>query len=270
MNDVRDFKGVWIPKEIWLSKELSMLEKVVLTEIASLDNESHCVAGNDYFAEFCNCSTSAITKAIKHLQELGFVEQVDFDGRHRVLRVVNFTRLPSKIYEAASENFRPIIYTDVQDTNTHIQKKGKRNIDNRKIEQATGKKLVTKNLYTQCKSTVSLFKFTGELQDKILEYLSLRLKMSDKPIYSASQWKAILVKLTKELAPDDPKQQLAIVNQSIERGYASFFPVSDYKKSSSHRRVDRGVSCEQYTEEEKKEIKKWQDKVVKNGGRIKF
>lgn len=35
----RDFKGVWIPKEIWLSTELTLQEKVMLVEIDSLDNE---------------------------------------------------------------------------------------------------------------------------------------------------------------------------------------------------------------------------------------
>ena len=35
----RDFKGIWIPKDIWLSKELSLMEKVLFVEIHSLDNE---------------------------------------------------------------------------------------------------------------------------------------------------------------------------------------------------------------------------------------
>lgn len=104
----RDFKGVWIPKEIWLNKELTMIEKVIYTEINSLDNENHCIAGNDYFAEFCNCSESAVTKAIKHLQALNLIEILSFDGRHRKIRVVNFTRQSSKFYEADSENLRAI------------------------------------------------------------------------------------------------------------------------------------------------------------------
>ena len=31
----RDFKGVWIPKEIWLCKELSALDRVIYAEIDS-------------------------------------------------------------------------------------------------------------------------------------------------------------------------------------------------------------------------------------------
>ena len=33
----RDFKGIWIPKEIWLSEQLSLVEKVLFVEIHSLD-----------------------------------------------------------------------------------------------------------------------------------------------------------------------------------------------------------------------------------------
>ena len=40
----RDFKGIWIPKEIWLSEQLSLMEKVLFVEIHSLDNEDGCYA----------------------------------------------------------------------------------------------------------------------------------------------------------------------------------------------------------------------------------
>jgi len=110
MQEQRDFKGVWIPKEIWLNNELSMLEKVIYTEIDSLDNENHCTAGNDYFAQFCNCSESAVSKAIRHLTELEYIRVLNFDGRHRTLsvlsRVVKFTKQNDKIYDAESQILR--------------------------------------------------------------------------------------------------------------------------------------------------------------------
>lgn len=48
----RDFKCIWITKELWILKDLSLLEKVMLSEIDSLDNENGCYATNDYFADF--------------------------------------------------------------------------------------------------------------------------------------------------------------------------------------------------------------------------
>ena len=72
----RDFKGIWIPKEIWLSDELSTNEKVILMEIDSLDGGPGCCVSNQRLAEFCKCSESMVDKAIKHLKELEYISIV--------------------------------------------------------------------------------------------------------------------------------------------------------------------------------------------------
>src|SRR5512145_1551891 len=56
----RDFKGVWIPREIWLSPTLSLMEKVLFVEIHSLDNERGCYASNRHFAAFFGVSERQI------------------------------------------------------------------------------------------------------------------------------------------------------------------------------------------------------------------
>ena len=68
----RDFKGIWIPREIWVSTEMTMQEKVFLAEIHSLDNEQGCIASNAYFAEFFGLSKSSVTRVISSLVEKGF------------------------------------------------------------------------------------------------------------------------------------------------------------------------------------------------------
>jgi DNA-binding transcriptional ArsR family regulator len=82
----RDFKGVWIPKEIWLNEKLSLIEKCLLVEINSLDNEKGCFASNSYFAIFFGISEINISKHIKKLKELGYVKQIFFDGRKRIIK----------------------------------------------------------------------------------------------------------------------------------------------------------------------------------------
>lgn len=86
-ENLRDFKGVWIDKRIWLDKRLNALEKVILTEIDSLDNGKGCFASNKYLAEFCQCSERKITDTISKLIGLDLLEFAHFDGRIRVLRV---------------------------------------------------------------------------------------------------------------------------------------------------------------------------------------
>ena len=65
----RNFKGVWIPKAIWLNTELSIMEKCLLTEIDSLDNEFGCIAGNKHFADFFGVSPRQISKYISRLED---------------------------------------------------------------------------------------------------------------------------------------------------------------------------------------------------------
>ncbi len=85
-NEKRQFLGIWIPRDIYLNKKLSWTDKILLVEIESLDNERGCFASNDYFAEFLSCTTTTISTSISKLKKLGYVKQVSFDGRTRVLK----------------------------------------------------------------------------------------------------------------------------------------------------------------------------------------
>ena len=113
----RDFKGVWIPKEIWLNEELTMLEKCILTEIDSLDNgENGCIAGNEYLAKFCQCSETKVSNAVSKLIKLGYIYIKSFDGRIRVLQ----SRLTKSVRQ------------DNKNCNADLQKVYAINIDNNK------------------------------------------------------------------------------------------------------------------------------------------
>lgn len=65
----RKFEGIWIPKQIWLSKDLTLQEKIFLVEINSLDNEDGCWANNQYFAEFFGLSKRRVREIISSLVE---------------------------------------------------------------------------------------------------------------------------------------------------------------------------------------------------------
>ena len=71
----RSFRGVWIPREIWLNKDLSITEKCFLAEIDSLGgSEEGCFASNQYFAEFFNLSKERARKIIGELNKKGYLE----------------------------------------------------------------------------------------------------------------------------------------------------------------------------------------------------
>ena len=83
----RDFKGVWIPCEIWLDERLNALDKIILAEIDSLDQgDGGCWASNQYLAEFCQCSVTKVSTSISLLVKLGYIKVCSFDGRNRTLK----------------------------------------------------------------------------------------------------------------------------------------------------------------------------------------
>ena len=90
----RGFKGIWIPREIWLSKELTIQEKVLLAEIDSLDNDEGCFASNDYFATFLGLSKERTRKIIASLKDKGYIsiELIYKEGTKevdkRIIRVI--------------------------------------------------------------------------------------------------------------------------------------------------------------------------------------
>jgi hypothetical protein len=86
----RDFKGIWIPKEIWLSESLTLQEKVFLVEIHSLDNEDGCFASNDYFARFFGVSKRRASEVINALHLKGYLSiLIDKEaGNTRTIRTI--------------------------------------------------------------------------------------------------------------------------------------------------------------------------------------
>ena len=112
----RDFKGVWIPKEVWLDDRLSAVEKIILVEIDSLDStERGCWASNKHIAKFCQASERTVSSAISKLKDLGYIYVQSFDGRQRELksrfttmqgRQANFAIESSKNCEADMQDLR--------------------------------------------------------------------------------------------------------------------------------------------------------------------
>lgn len=135
MSELRKFEGVWIPKNIWLSKDLTLQEKVFIVEINSLDNDEGCFASNQYFADFFGISKRRVSDVIKSLIEKKYIistiiykknsKQID----KRVLNVCSLAYGRS-IHEPIEESFHTPHEENCTDNNT---------IDNSKLNNITKK-----------------------------------------------------------------------------------------------------------------------------------
>lgn len=104
----RRFKGIWIPKEIYLNKDLSWTDKILLIEIDSLSsNDKGCYASNHYFADFLGISVRQVQACLKKLEDLGLITKKIIGG-YRYIHMKSLMKLPmKKTSPPHEENFTP-------------------------------------------------------------------------------------------------------------------------------------------------------------------
>lgn len=71
------FQGIFISAELYLNKKLCLLEKIFLVEMSSLSKNGTIFLNKEYFIEFLKVSKKSLSKMIRHLIELGKIEQLD-------------------------------------------------------------------------------------------------------------------------------------------------------------------------------------------------
>ena len=208
MNENRDFKGVWIPKEVWLDTRLNALEKVILTEIDSLDQgDKGCYASNEHLAGFCQCSKRKVSEAISRLIECGYIYIQNFDGRKRELRsrLAESARQTSKKCEADSQNL--------------LQS----NIDNNTVNNTNIKKERKTKQKTTYDEQIKEYTKNEELQNALKAFIQMRVFIK-KPLTDYG-FRLLLAKLSKLGKTDAEK--IAIVNRSVEHNWLGFFSAEE-------------------------------------------
>ncbi len=79
----REFRGVWIPAEVWLDKRLTLVERALLAEIDSFSGAGKTFHKcNDTIQTEYGISRNTISRALRKLEALRFIE-VSFNGRVR-------------------------------------------------------------------------------------------------------------------------------------------------------------------------------------------
>ena len=250
----------WMRTELNLSGN-DLLVYAIIYGITQ-DGESEFYGSQEYMAEWCGCTTRGIRKNIDSLMEKGLIKVVSrptgntvhyqalrtpvtegvgkkFQGGRNIVpmgvelssdnkidNTKEYTKntIPKGIVE---ENHSPIESQNNSNTlseyEQHMYEDDVRKV--RKIVQGEEKeKKPKKTLWEKCSDAIQEYTDDEKLRKLLYEYLSMRLQMKDKPMY-APQWKAMLSKLST--LEDDP---IKVVEQSIERAYGGFFPLTEYAK----------------------------------------
>ena len=110
---MQKLKGLWIPAEILLNKDLSDKEKIILAIILYLSEETKsCFASNKYIANIVNVTPERVSKIIRSLKDKGYVkvklkyktDSKEIEERQITPIVENINRYSQKLQEGIDNN----------------------------------------------------------------------------------------------------------------------------------------------------------------------
>ena len=114
--DQRDFKGVFLPKDIWCNKELDGDEKLLWGEVFALDNEFGCIVANEHFQEMFGWRNDRkVQRLIKSLKDKGYIAvEIDKARDTRIMHIVGKYRHLDKHAMSSLEVMRAQMLRDMR------------------------------------------------------------------------------------------------------------------------------------------------------------
>ncbi|MFT5736865.1 MAG: hypothetical protein ACI9SG_001210 [Maribacter sp.] len=83
----RNFQGIWIPKRIYLNREVNWYAKILFLEIHSFTQHGkECYMSNKYISTFLKISERQVSRYVTELKTVGWITEISFDGRRRFLK----------------------------------------------------------------------------------------------------------------------------------------------------------------------------------------
>ena len=226
----RQFKGIWIPKEIWLNKDLTFQEKIILVEIDSYDDgQVGCFATNKHFVNNFGINSSRISQIIQSLQRKNYITiTYDFNGKEIIKRYLHINRPPyppkdgmSKINIGMLKNEMGVCQFDkggyvkkLKDNNTNINNTNINNKEERKKE-------------TNYDKIINSMVEDEEVKNSIYEFIKMR-KLIKKPMTD----RAVTMLINKlEKLSSDKDIQIKILEKSILKNWTDIYP---YKEENNY------------------------------------
>ena len=226
----RQFKGIWIPKEIWLNKDLTFQEKIILVEIDSYDDgQVGCFATNKHFVNNFGINSSRISQIIQSLQRKNYITiNYEYNGKEIVKRYLHINRPPYppkegmlKINIGMIKNEMGVCQFDkggyvkkLKDNNTNINNTNINNKEERKKE-------------TNYDKIINSMVEDEEVKNSIYEFIKMR-KLIKKPMTD----RAVTMLINKlEKLSSDKDIQIKILEKSILKNWTDIYP---YKEENNY------------------------------------
>ena len=233
----------------------------------SQDEESKFEGSLQYLADWCGATKQGIQKNLKNLLDAGLIKKESKKSSKGNL--VSYYTTKFHTDETKFHGGIQLSCPNNKETDNKTNKKKDISIINNTNKRAGLVK--RKSLYDKMLDEIYLFTKNAKLQNALEAFLKLQLEIYKEQgkTYYSNIFKSRLNKLRDEF---DEEDWLKVVKYATEKGWQNFYPIKDYdsKPSRKKRACDEGVTNDKYTEEELKEIRKWQQEQIAKGEQMVF
>lgn len=210
-------------------KKMSLKSKGLLSLMLSLPEDwDYSING---LAALSSDGVSSVRTALKELEEFGYLRRESIrdengkivDWNYDIFEKPQCDFLHVANPHVANPHVDNRIQLNTNQSNTKDNKELKNNLEKFDLNHVPKSK--KPNLYDQCFTEINLFTQNTDLREQLVSYLQVRIHIKDKPL-SLSGWKGIL----KKLAKFSDRDKGAVIKQSIDNQWASFYEVKSNSK----------------------------------------
>lgn len=250
----------------WMRNELNLkgndlLVYAIIYGFSQAENQRY-TGGIQYLADWCGATRQGITKNLKNLLDLGLIFKED--------DVNSVTYYVNSVYTGCKLSLHNNISNTINSITVKSNVLSKDNTNTTDFLGSLPKSKKKKdNLYDKCIAMINDFTNIDSIHKLLVTYLNMRLEIKDKPLY-ANMWKGMLDKLDTVCTENNLKYE-EVIQQSIDKGYLSFYPVKKYNKSDNKfGELNGSVVSQGYTDDELSEIHKISKELEANGEKAYF
>ena len=244
-------ENTYIVIQSWMISELDLkgTELIVYATIFgfSQDGESRFKGSRQYLAKWCNGTIRSVQTALNSLVEKGLIQKFENIVNNVKLceYAINFTTSEKTSPPSEKTSFNNIDNNIEEDTkiindfstqepedcsSKGYSKEELRNeflgsVKKTKRRRPTRPISSKPTLFDKCVAEINLYTDLPELREKLIKFLKIRLEVKDKP-FGIESWKGMLDKLDQAVT-ECGREYVDVVQQSIDRGWLSFYPIND-------------------------------------------
>ena len=135
---MKEFKGIWIPYEVLVDKNLNDKEKMIYSMIIYLSKENECVMSNTYISNLLNICNVQASRIVNSLKKKGYIKiEIVYKKEskeialRKIMPINKYVNTSKQInHKPINKNVKDIINNDKIDYKNKTQYKSDRDYSN--------------------------------------------------------------------------------------------------------------------------------------------